>query len=176
MPKELPYVAVGERLPTGVWRVDDSASHVGFEIKNLWGLATVSGEFEDVRGVLTVGASSVDAELTIDASSLNTQNERRDKHLRSADFFGVELYPEIRFETSSATYRPGGLTIAGDLRIRESRLRLYLPVDVYDQLDQLVVRTRTVVSRALVGLGWNRLGMIGNAASVKVELTLTREV
>jgi polyisoprenoid-binding protein YceI len=175
MPEELSSVATSERLPMGVWKVDDSASHVAFAIRNLWGLATVRGEFDHVRGVLTVGEGSLDGELTIDASSLNTHNKRRDKHLRSADFFGVEQHPELRFETSAVTSRPGGLTIAGDLHIRESRLRLHLPVDVYDEIDQLVFRTRTVMSPELVGLGWNRLGMIGSEAAVSIELTLARE-
>lgn len=114
---------------------------------------------------------SVDAQLTIDASSLNTPNKRRDWHLRSADFFGVDEHPAIRFEASAVTYRPGGLTIAGDLHIGEARLRLHLPVDVYEEIDQLVLRTHAVVSREHVGLGWNRLGMIGR----EVELTLTRD-
>jgi polyisoprenoid-binding protein YceI len=84
------------------------------------------GEFELVRGVLAVGPDAIGAELTIDATSLNTGNKRRDRHLRSADFFGADKYPEIRFETAAVTYRHGGLAIGGDLRIGESRLRLHL--------------------------------------------------
>lgn len=175
MSEELSPITTDEHLPAGTWKVDDSASHVKFEIKNLWGLSRVRGDFERVRGVLAVSPDSVDARLTIDASSLNTRNERRDKHLRSGDFLGVEQYPEIRFESSSVTYRPGGLTIAGDLHIAGSRLRMQLPVDVYDEIEQLVLRTRTVVSRERVGLAWNRLGMIGSEAAVEVELTLTRD-
>ena len=173
MSHELSPVTTDERLPMGTWKVDDSASHVRFEVKNLWGLAVVRGDFERVGGTLAVGPNSVDAQLTIDTASLNTQNKRRDKHLRSADFFGVEQHAEIRFEASSVTYRPGGLTIAGDLYIGESRLRLHLPVDVYEELDQLVLKTRAVVSRERVGLGWNRLGMIGSEAVVRVELAMT---
>jgi polyisoprenoid-binding protein YceI len=173
--EELSPVGADEQLPTGTWKVDNNASHVRFEVKNLWGLATVRGEFERVRGVLAVSPDSIDAQLTIDAASLNTRNKRRDEHLRSADFFGVAQYPEIRFNASSVTYRPGGLTIAGDLHIGESRVRLDMPVDVYEELDALLLRTRAVVTRERVGLGWNRLGMIGSEAAVQVELMLIRD-
>jgi polyisoprenoid-binding protein YceI len=175
MSEEISTVATDAYLPTGTWTVDSTASRIGFAAKHMWGLAKVKGEFERTRGVLTVGASAMDAELTIDAASLNTGNKRRDQHLRSADFFGAAAYPEIRFEASAVTYRPGGLTIAGDLQIGESRLRLHLPVEVYGGIDQLTLTTRAVLNRELVGLGWNRLGMIGSEASVDLELTLTRD-
>ena len=81
MTEEIAAVAANRQLPPGTWAVDDTASRVGFEIGNLWGLAKVRGEFELVRGAVAVGPGSVDAHLTIDASTLNTHNERRDKHL-----------------------------------------------------------------------------------------------
>ena len=95
-------------------------------------------------------------------------------HLRSADFFGVEQHPEIVFETSSATSDPDGLTMTGDLYIAGSRIQLSLPVEVDERADRLTVSASTPISRELVGLAWNRLGMIGSEATVEVELTLTR--
>lgn len=53
--------------------------------------------------------------------------------------------------------------------------RLHLPVDVYEEIDQLVLRPHAVASREHVGLGWNRVGMIGREAAVNVELTLPRD-
>jgi YceI-like domain len=84
--EELSPAAIDEQLPTGTWKVDDDVSRVRFEVKHLWGLATVRGEFERVRGMLAVSPDSIDAQFTIDAASSNTRNERRDKHLRSAGF------------------------------------------------------------------------------------------
>ena len=71
MTEEIATVASNREFPPGTWVVDDTTSRVGFEVGNLWGLAKVRGEFELVRGVLAVGPRSVDAHLTIDASSLN---------------------------------------------------------------------------------------------------------
>lgn len=175
MTEEIATVASNREFPPGTWVVDDTTSRVGFEVGNLWGLAKVRGEFELVRGVLAVGPGSVDAHLTIDASSLNTHNKRRDLHLRSGDFFDADRYPEILFEISSVAPGPGGPTVSGDLRVGESRLPLSLPLQVSEGADRLAVRTSTVIPRELVGLGWNRLGMIGGEAVVSVELALTRD-
>ena len=175
MTEEIATVAPTHEFPLGTWVVDDTASHVGFEVGNLWGLAKVRGEFELVRGALAVSAGSVEAHLTIDASSLNTHNKRRDKHLRSADFFDADRHPEIRFEISSVAPGPDGPAVTGDLRVGESRLPLSLPLQVSEGADRLAVRTSTVIPRELVGLGWNRAGMIGGEAVVTVELALTRD-
>jgi polyisoprenoid-binding protein YceI len=175
MSNEIATAVTQRQLPPGSWAVNATASRVGFEVGNLWGLAKVRGEFESVRGALAVGPDSVDGQLTIDASSLNTRNERRDKHLRSADFFGVEQHPEIVFETLSATLEPGGLTVTGSLHIGESRIQLSLPVEVDVGTDRLIVSASTPISRELVGLAWNRLGMIGPEALVSVQLMLIRD-
>ena len=70
---------------------------------------------------------------------------------------------------------PGGPTVTGDLRVGESRLPLSLPLHVSEGADRFTVRTSTVIPRERVGLGWNRLGMIGGEAVVNVELALTRD-
>lgn len=175
MYEEISATAASGQLAPGTWAVNDTVSHVRFEVGNLWGLAKVRGEFKRVRGRLAVGPDSVDGQLTLDASSLNTGNKRRDEHLRSADFFGVEHHPEIRFETSSVTSESGGLIVTGDLLIGDARLPLSLPVEVYGATDDLVLSAKALIAREHVGLGWNRLGMIGGDALVNVELTLIRE-
>ena len=87
---------------TGTWVVDPSHSTVGFSVKHL-GIATVRGQFEQFEGTLEVGEdlSSARAYGTVDATSVNTNDAGRDEHLRSADFFGVEQNPQLRFESTS---------------------------------------------------------------------------
>ena len=87
---------------TGTWVVDPAHSTVGFSVKHL-GIATVRGRFEQFEGTLEVGEdlSSARAYGTVDATSVNTNDAGRDEHLRSADFFGVEANPELRFESTS---------------------------------------------------------------------------
>src|SRR4051812_26049891 len=80
-------------IEQGVWRLDPSRATVGFEVAGFWGgLAKVRGRFGRYDGTLDLGREPA-IELTIEASSLDTGNARRDKHLRSDDFFGVEANP-----------------------------------------------------------------------------------
>src|SRR5918994_7721524 len=92
--------ATATLIPTGTWDVDPSHSTVGFSVKHL-GIATVRGKFEQFEGTLEIGddLSQAHAFGTIQAISVNTNDSGRDEHLRSADFFGVEANPEIRFES-----------------------------------------------------------------------------
>lgn len=104
-------------VPAGSWSVDPAHSSVGFSVKHL-GIANVRGTFDEFEGTLDIGAGdeSARAHGTVKAVSINTNDAGRDEHLRSADFFGVEANPELRFE--STTIRPvddDTFEITGDL-------------------------------------------------------------
>ena len=94
--------AAATLVPTGTWAVDPSHSTVGFSVKHL-GIATVRGKFEQFEGTLEVGEDLASARAygTAQASSINTNDSGRDEHLRSADFFGVDANPEVRFESTA---------------------------------------------------------------------------
>ena len=89
-------------VPTGTWTVDPSHSTVGFSVKHL-GIATVRGKFEEFEGTLEIGEDLTSARAygTVQAASVNTNDSGRDEHLRSADFFGVEANPQVRFESTA---------------------------------------------------------------------------
>jgi polyisoprenoid-binding protein YceI len=88
-------------IPTGTWAVDPSHSTVGFSVKHL-GIATVRGRFEEFEGSLEIGEdlSTARAFGSAQVNSINTDEPGRDEHLRSADFFGAEANPELRFEST----------------------------------------------------------------------------
>jgi polyisoprenoid-binding protein YceI len=93
--------ATATLIPTGTWAVDASHSTVGFSVKHL-GIATVRGRFDEFEGTLEIGdddLSTARAYGTAQVSSINTDEPARDDHLRSADFFGAESNPELRFES-----------------------------------------------------------------------------
>jgi polyisoprenoid-binding protein YceI len=91
-------------VPAGTWTVDPAHSSVGFAVKHL-GIATVRGKFDGFEGTLEIGEGDQSARAygTVQAVSVNTGDEGRDQHLRSADFFGVEANPELRFESTDIT-------------------------------------------------------------------------
>ena len=83
---------------------------------------TVSGPSPRYEGTLELGATPRST-LTIDAASLDTGNARRDKHLRSEDFFDVEHHPQVRFTSTSATVEGDRLKVRGRSRPAASRSR-----------------------------------------------------
>jgi polyisoprenoid-binding protein YceI len=110
-------------LPTGTWTVDPAHSSVEFSAKHL-GIATVRGVFNEFEGSLEVGEDgSAKARGTVEVVSIDTNEEQRDTHLRSEDFFHAELHPQLSFE--STEIRPlddqsflvhGNLTMRGVTR------------------------------------------------------------
>ncbi|HWX88598.1 MAG TPA: YceI family protein [Solirubrobacteraceae bacterium] len=87
-------------LPTGTWRVDPIHSSVEFHVKHL-GIATVKGQFKTFEGTLEVSPGAASAFGTLDVASVDTREPQRDAHLRSADFFEVERFPQITFESTA---------------------------------------------------------------------------
>jgi polyisoprenoid-binding protein YceI len=93
-------------LSVGTWAIDPTHSSIDFSVRHLM-VSKVRGQFETFSGTITVapdGTPSVNAE--IDVTSLNTGNEQRDGHVKSADFFDVAHYPVATFASTSV--RPNG--------------------------------------------------------------------
>lgn len=115
-------------VETGVWQLDQTASTVGISHKTMWGLVNVKGTFGTLSGQGEVrGDGSAIGTVTLDAASLDTKNAKRDKHLRSADLFDTDKFPEITFAARSAELRDGDtvhvvgqLTVHGVSRPRPS--------------------------------------------------------
>ncbi len=104
----------GTDITAGSWTIDPSHSEVGFTVRHL--MSKVRGQFETFEGKLTTGDSLQEtrAIATIDLNTVNTRDEQRDAHLRSADFFDVEKFGQMTFATTSFD----GTTAVGDLTIK----------------------------------------------------------
>ncbi len=113
-------------LISGRWTVDPDHSAVLFGIRHL-GLSKVRGRFDHFDATLDVGASlhEIRVDATIDMASVNTNNDDRDAHLRSTDFFGTAAHPTMRFVSTgivpaNESYRLSGeLTINGITQLTE---------------------------------------------------------
>lgn len=161
----------------GVWDLVTDRSTVGVKINNMWGLISVKGRFTDFDGDGQItGKAAIFGRLDIQAASLSTGIRKRDEHLRSADFFDVERYPEISVVVTAVEPSTGN---AADLRatltIKGVTSPLPLPIRV-TVLDDGAVRVsaKTEVDRAQFGLGWNRLGMMGKTATASAEAYFVR--
>jgi polyisoprenoid-binding protein YceI len=107
-------------VPTGTWKIDPAHSSVEFSAKHL-GIATVRGTFDEFEGTLEIGddLESARAYGTVRSASVSTNEDQRDNHLRSEDFFHAEVHPELSFV--STAIRPAdedAFEIEGDLTMR----------------------------------------------------------
>ena len=105
---------------TTTWNIDPVHSVAEFKVKHLM-ISNVKGQFTRVKGVLSLDETDVtnsSVEASIEAASINTRDEQRDAHLKSADFFDVEKFPALAFKSTRTTrVADGELAVAGDLTI-----------------------------------------------------------
>jgi polyisoprenoid-binding protein YceI len=106
------------QLGTGVWAIDPVHSTISFSVRHLM-VSKVRGTFDSFSGSITVdenGAPSVTAEIAVD--SVNTRNEQRDAHIKSADFFDVEKYPVATFRSTAVRTVGDDYEIDGDFTLK----------------------------------------------------------
>src|SRR5437899_576049 len=107
-------------MATTKWDFDLSHSSLNFHVRHLM-VSKVHGRFTKWTGSLEIDdadPSRSRAEVTIDAASVDTKEEKRDAHLRSADFFDVEKFPQLTFRSTKATKKGDNeYELVGDLTI-----------------------------------------------------------
>lgn len=179
-----PRVLDGVEIPAaGTWEIDPSHSNVGFIVRHLV-VSKVRGQFANFAGTITVGQTPEESSVnvTIDANSVNTRDERRDGHLRSPDFFDVERYPEWTYESTGFTQTgPTSFDLAGNLTIHG----ITQPVTLKATFDGLVgdpwggtraaFTATTEIDREAFGLTWNQAleaGGVMVGKTVKIELEI----
>jgi polyisoprenoid-binding protein YceI len=161
------------QIPAGTWTIDAGRSELGFAVRTFWGLMNVRGRFERFSGDMSVSPDGARGELRIDAASLDTGNRKRDEHLRSADFFNVAASPEVTFTLGSLETSADGLIVTGELRIGSTSLTLTLPVSIESAGDgALRLRAAITVPRKQAGVGFNRIGMLGEDAHLTADVTV----
>jgi polyisoprenoid-binding protein YceI len=156
------------------WRIDPTRSSVEFHAPTFWGLATVKGKFERYDGSLELYETPV-IELTIDAASLNTNNEKRDTHLRSGDFFDVANHSQVRFVSESATLSGQQLKVRGHLYAAGKSIPVDLDATVRPVGDELEVEAETHANHRHLGMTWNRLGMLRTPSKLIVHGRLVQD-
>jgi polyisoprenoid-binding protein YceI len=161
----------------GVWILDPKRSTVNFKIRNFWGLLNVKGRFTDVTGDGQVtGKGAIFGRLDIKVASLRTGIGKRDEHLRSADFFDADRYPEISVVVTAVEPSTGN---AADLQatfsIKGVTAPVRLPINV-STIDNgtLQVTATTEIDREQFDIGWNQLGMVAKAATVSADAYFVR--
>ena len=173
-------MALPADVTTGTWTLDNSHSEIGFTVRHA-GISKVRGQFTDAAATLDLAEDVADSKInaTIKTASFDSGDANRDGHVRGADFFDVEQFPELTFASTSITGSGETYQLTGDLTIRG----ITKPVTFETEFNGVAVdpfgATRagfsgqTVISRKEFGLTWNAaLEAGGVLVSDKVTISL----
>ena len=169
-----PSSTAASDLASGVWHLDPSRSSVEFHVRHFYGLVTVKGHFDRYEGTLGL-ASQPAVQLTIDADSLDTGNAKRDKHLRSSDFFNVEDHPQVRFVSDSAELQDGTLSVHGQLHAAGKQVPLDLDATVNRVDGEPEIEAVTHADHRALGMTWSPLGILRAPSKLIVRGRLIRQ-
>ena len=171
----------------GTYDIDTVHSNIGFKVRHL--VSKVSGEFTEFDGAIVADFENLDAssvEFTIQASSIDTRNEKRDGHLRSLDFFDVEKYPEITFKGSKITKIDGdSYAVAGALTMHGVSREITLTVDFLGEMTAMGgtragYELTTTLNRRDFEISWNRAldaggFVLGDDVEININLELIKQ-
>lgn len=170
------------------YSIDPTHSEVSFRIRHF--VSKVRGQFRDFSATIVKddenpSASSV--EFTVQAASIDTANERRDNHLRSADFFDVENHPALTFRSTSVEkVGENRYDVTGELTIRGVAKTITLPVWFEGEMAdgrggfRAAFATAVTLDRKDYGIVWNRVldqggTMLGDEVEVSIDLAAVRK-
>jgi polyisoprenoid-binding protein YceI len=165
------------------YTIDPSHSGIEFSVRHL-GVSNVKGKFTKFSGSIWYNESDIaqsSATVTIDAASIDTAEPKRDEHLRSADFFDVAKYPDIRFRSTSITPQGDKYLVKGYLTMhgatKEIEIEAMLTGKVQDPWgnERLGVEGKTTINRQDFGIYYSKVldnGALVVGNDVKVELNI----
>lgn len=182
------FVVVGLLLASrvyaaDVYAIDAGHSTLGFSIKHMM-VSSSTGAFDQIEGSIAFDPNDLaasKAEATIQAKSINTRQEKRDGHLRSADFFDVEKFPTITFVSKAITQAGEGYTIVGDLTMKGVTKEVSIPVTVSGPVKTamgtvLGLSGSFTLNRQDYGITWNKaLDQAGVAVANEVKVNIDIE-
>jgi polyisoprenoid-binding protein YceI len=122
---------VGAFAQSSNWTIDPNHSQVNFAVKHLQ-VSTVRGSISGVNGIVIwdeKNPSKSSVEATINTTTVTTNNEKRDAHLKSPDFFNVEKFPTMTYKSTAVTSTNGKLQVVGDLTLGGVTKSVTLDVD-----------------------------------------------
>jgi polyisoprenoid-binding protein YceI len=163
------------QLRESEWRLDPSQSYIGFGARHFFGLKTVTGSFSRYQGTLDLRVKPA-VQLTVEASSLDTGNAKRDRHLRSSDFFDTDRHPQIIFISDEVAAEGEVLRISGHLHVAGRVIALTADAAVLRAGGGFVVEAVTHVDQRALGMTWSPLGMLRAPSRLTVQASLVGEI
>lgn len=167
------------------WDVDSAHSTVGFVVKHLV-IAKVRGQFKTFSGTLVLDDKDITKStvtVAIDPASVDTDNETRDTHLKSPDFFDVATFKDMKFVSTKVEKADGGLKVTGNFTLHGVTKPVVLvvegpSVEVKDPAGHphVAFSAHTTIKRADFGLSWNKAieggSVVGDDVKIELEIEL----
>src|SRR6187431_1187139 len=157
-------------MATTKWVLDPTHSEVQFKVKHLV-ISTVSGFFKSFEGSLTTESEDFEnakVEFSLDVNSIDTNQEQRDGHLKSAEFFDAEKYPKISFTSTAFTKDGDDYKLNGDLTIKGVTKPVSLDVEYGGSAGDFYGNTKAgfevtgKINRKEFGLTWDGVTEAGS--------------
>ena len=170
------------RAETAAYTIDASHSSVAFKVRHMM-VTDVRGSFGTFSGTIHLDAKNMEAssvEVTIDATSITTHNEKRDGHLKSPDFFDVAQFPTITFKSKKIVKKGEQWVAVGDFTMRGVTKEIELPFALTGPVaagpkSLIGVSATTKINRQDYGVSWNKTldaggAVVGDQVSVELEI------
>jgi polyisoprenoid-binding protein YceI len=172
-----------------LYQIDPSHTNANFSVKHMM-ISKVHGGFEKVSGTFNYDAKNPEAskvDVEIDVNSISTREPQRDAHLKSADFFDVEKYPTIRFNSTRFVANGDEMKITGDLTIHGVTQSVVLDIEgpTAEHKDpwgntKIGLSGTTKIKRKDFGLTWNAAletggFLVGDDISISLDVQLVKQ-
>lgn len=179
------FATDGNTVLADDWSIDKSHSNVNFTITHFF--TPVDGSFEDYTADIQFDPNNLESssiDVTIPVSSINTENERRDNHLKSEDFFNAEEWPNIHFVSNNIEQTGENQFVAhGELTIRDVTREFELPFELLGVMDHPMREGQKVagitasakLNRSDFGVGvgdWAATAVVGDEVDIQLNLEL----
>lgn len=171
------------------WQIDQAHSEVQFTVRHMM-ISKVRGQFDSFEGEVNFDPNNLtntSVNVTVDLASVNTRNDDRDNHLRSADFFDVENYPKMTFVSKRVEQDDDNNgRLIGDLTIKDVTKEVVLNVEYAGTAKSPWGTTsagfsaHTTISRGAFGLEWNAAletggVLVGDEVKISIELEIVQQ-
>ncbi|UCE66595.1 MAG: polyisoprenoid-binding protein [Candidatus Zixiibacteriota bacterium] len=171
-----------------VWNIDKPHTSVGFTVRHMV-VTKVHGQFKDFDGEIEFDGKNVEtglANITIRMASIDTENQKRDDHLKSADFFDVEKFPMMSFKSKKMIKGEGdNFKITGDLTIKDVTKEVTLDAVFNGTIKDPWGGTRAgfsatgKINRQDFGVKWNQAletggFLVGDEVTINIETELIK--
>ncbi len=162
------------------YKIDPVHASVGFSVRHM-GVSNVKGHFDDFTGSLVLDNGNIqEATATIQVKSVNTSIERRDNHLRTADFFEAAKYPEITFKSKKVEKNGEETVLIGDFTMRGVTKEIGLPVTLSGPIKdpqghtRIGLEAKAKVNRKDYGMKFNAMMetgglMVGDEVTIEIN-------